>query len=115
MGDLHVAASADLMLNGDKRDAVLALEEAVVPVEEILVEALGEPGALGLEFCLTGLKILFAGREGGHMGLDLLLLSGVGFLSSKKSRFEAFCLFHQNKFPVLECDDRLLRHLDLVA
>ena len=46
VGNLHVAASADAVLDGDKRNAVLALEEAVVAVEQILIEALGEAWAL---------------------------------------------------------------------
>ena len=80
MGDLHVATGADAMLDGDESDAVLALEEAVVAVEEILVDSSDEAGAFGFEFLLTGIEVLLAGDERGHVGFDFLLLGGMGFL-----------------------------------
>ena len=49
------------------------------------------------------------------MALDLFLLLGVGVERCLKLWFEALSLLHKNKFPVLDVDDDLLGHLDLVS
>ena len=111
---LHVAAGADAMFYGDEGDAVLALEEPSVTVEQIFLDAGGGGGAFGCEFLLPEIQIFATSDKGGHVGLDFFLLGIMGLLGGLESGLEAFRLFHQHKLAIFDLNDDLLGILDLV-
>jgi len=111
---LHVAAGADAMFDGDEGDAVLALEEPCVTVEQIFLDAGGGGDAFGFEFLLPGIQIFATSDKGSHVGLDLFLLGIMGLLGGLESGLEAFRLFHQHKLSIFDLNDGFLGILDLV-
>ena len=103
------------MFHGNERCAVLALEEAVVAVEQVLVDPLGEARPFGLQLFLARLEVLLAKGERGHVALDFFLLLGMGFQGCLERGLEALGLLHEQKFAVLDLDNQLFGDLDLVA
>ena len=106
---LHVASGTDTMLDGDKRNAILALEKSGIAVEKVFVDSFGGRLPFGLELGFSDIEILLSSYERGHVRLDFLFLHIMCFLSGLKCGFKALGFFHQDKLAIFDLNDGFFR------